>query len=193
VAGDEQQDRWLRAHGFEPARTFWRMSRAVPDAAAAAPAVPGVVVRPVRAGATADLVAVHQVVEEAFADHWNHHAREFAEWWRASRESAGHDLGLWWSAELDGQPVGALIATTQMVDEDALYVATLAVRRAARGRGVARALLRTVFAEARRRGLARVALTVDGDSPTGATALYRSEGMDVDFAMRVLQRPVQLG
>jgi len=57
---------------------------------------------------------------------------------------------------------------------------------------VARALLRTVFAEARRRGLARVALTVDGESPTGATALYRGEGMEVDFAMRVLQRPVQL-
>ena len=30
-------------------------------------------------------------------------------------------------------------------------------------------------------------------SPTGATALYRSEGMDVDFAMRVLQRPVTGG
>jgi predicted N-acetyltransferase YhbS len=140
-----------------------------------------------------DLEVVHAVVEEAFADHWNHHPREFAQWWRAQRESAGHDLDLWWLAELDGAPVGALLATTQMFGEGALFVATLGVRRCARGRGVARSLLRRAFGGARRRGLERVSLTVDDASPTGATALYRSEGMDVDFAMRVLQRPVTGG
>jgi mycothiol synthase len=189
VEGDEVQERWLRAAGFTPARTYWRMSRPVAGLGAAAVAVPGVVLRPVARG-TADVQTVHAVVEEAFADHWNHHPRDFAEWWRAQREGAGHDLSLWWLAEVHGEPVGALIATRQMEAEGALYVATLGVRRSARGRGVARSLLRQAFAEAVRRGLERVSLTVDGASPTGATALYRSEGMAVDFAMRVLQRPV---
>jgi mycothiol synthase len=189
VEGDEVQERWLRAAGFTPARTYWRMSRSVEGAGTTAVAAPGVVLRPVSAG-TADVEVVHAVVEEAFADHWNHHPRDFAEWWRAQREGAGHDLSLWWLAEFDGEPVGALLATRQMEAEGALFVATLGVRRSARGRGVARSLLRQAFAEAGRRGLERVSLTVDGASPTGATALYRSEGMAVDFAMRVLQRPV---
>jgi ribosomal protein S18 acetylase RimI-like enzyme len=189
VAGDAAQEGWLRAEGFTPVRTYWRMSRAV-DGGASRSTVPDVALRRVSVDGTADVEVVYAVVEEAFADHWNHHPRDFAEWWRAKRESAGHDLTLWWLAEVDGEPVGALVATTQMVGEGALYVATLGVRRAARGRGVARALLREAFAEAGRRGLERVSLTVDGASPTGATALYRSEGMDVDFAVSVLQRPV---
>lgn len=189
AAGDAVQERWLRAEGFTPARTYWRMSRAV-DVGTPPSTVPDVALRRVSVDGTTDVEVVHAVVEEAFADHWNHHPRDFPEWWRAKRESAGHDLALWWLAELDGEPVGALVATTQMVGEGALYVATLGVRRAARGRGVARALLREAYAEAGRRGLERVSLTVDGESPTGATALYRSEGMDVDFAMSVLQRPV---
>jgi mycothiol synthase len=189
VQGDAAQEGWLRAAGFTPARTYWRMSGAV-DGSSSASAAPGIAVRPVAGDEHADVQLVHAVVEEAFADHWNHHPREFEEWWRAKRESAGYDLGLWWLAELDGAAVGALIATTQMAGEGALYVATVGVRRAARGRGVARSLLREAFAEAGRRGLERVSLTVDGESPTGATALYRSAGMDVDFAFQVFQRRV---
>jgi mycothiol synthase len=190
VAGDEVQERWLRAAGFTPVRTYWRMSRSVDGLAEEAVAAPGVALRRVTTDGSVDIELVHALVEEAFADHWNHHPRDFTEWWRARREAAGHDLNLWWLAELDGQPVGALIATRQMEGDGALYVATLGVRRQGRGRGVARSLLREAFTEARRRGLERVSLTVDGASPTGATALYRSEGMAVDFAMGVLQRPV---
>jgi ribosomal protein S18 acetylase RimI-like enzyme len=190
VEGDEAQERWLRAAGFARVRTYWRMSRSVAGLAETSAAAPGVTLRKVVPDVSADIKLVHAMVEEAFADHWNHHPRTFAEWWRSRREGAGHDLDLWWLAELDGEPVGALIATRQMQDEGALYVSTLGVRRQGRGRGVARSLLREAFAEARRRGLERVSLTVDGASPTGATALYRSEGMTVDFAMGILQRPV---
>jgi mycothiol synthase len=191
VEGDEAQERWLRAAGFLPVRTYWRMSRGLDGVGPTPATAPGVVLRKVSAEGTADLELVHAVVEEAFADHWNHHPRTFPEWWRAKREGAGHDLDLWWLAEVDDEPVGALIATGQMVAESALYVATLGVRRSARGRGVARSLLREAYAEARRRGLDRVSLNADGASPTGATALYRSEGMTVDYAIAVLQRPVR--
>ena len=190
VEGDEVQERWLRAAGFTPVRTYWRMSRSVDGLPDTAVAAPGVALRRVTTEGAADVELVHALVEDAFADHWNHHPRDFAEWWRAKSEGAGHDLDLWWLAELDGRAVGALIATRQMEGEGALYLATLGVRRQGRGRGVARSLLREAFAEARRRGLERVSLTVDGASPTGATALYRSEGMAVDYAMGVLQRPV---
>jgi ribosomal protein S18 acetylase RimI-like enzyme len=57
------------------------------------------------------------------------------------------------------------------------WVATLGVRRAWRGRGIARSLLATAFAEYRRRGKRGVSLGVDAESPTGANRLYERVGM----------------
>jgi ribosomal protein S18 acetylase RimI-like enzyme len=51
--------------------------------------------------------------------------------------------------------------------------------RAFRGRGLARLLLQTAFAEFGRRGQLTVSLGVDADNPTGAVALYESVGMQV--------------
>jgi ribosomal protein S18 acetylase RimI-like enzyme len=58
------------------------------------------------------------------------------------------------------------------------FVKDLAVRPAYRGRGLGEALLRAVFAEFARRGVARVRLKVDAGNPTGAVRLYRRVGMD---------------
>jgi ribosomal protein S18 acetylase RimI-like enzyme len=114
----------------------------------------------------------------------------FEEWRRAKREAPGFDLDLWWVGELDGEPAGALIASTQAAEDATLYVASLGTLPHARGRGVAHSLLGRAFAEAAARGWSRVMLNVDGENPTGATALYRSVGMDVEFAMSAWHRTV---
>jgi ribosomal protein S18 acetylase RimI-like enzyme len=181
----------LSRHGFERVRTWWRMGRDVGPDHVWSP-VPGVVVRALdRSRLDDELATVHRILEAAFVDHWNHHAVGFDQWWRTKQESPGFDLDLWWLAELDGEPVGALIGSTQAAEDDALYVVSLGTRRQARGRGVGHALLDRAFAEVPARGWSRAMLNVDGENPTGATALYRSVGMEVEFAMSAWHRTVQ--
>jgi len=61
------------------------------------------------------------------------------------------------------------------------YIDYIGVNRAARGRGVAKALLHTVLTDAVERGHNRVGLEVDADSPTSADGLYRSMGWETDY------------
>ena len=68
------------------------------------------------------------------------------------------------------------------------YVGIIGVRRDWRGRGLAKALLLRTFGEFWQRGVTRVSLDVDADSPTGATRLYESVGMRVEGAMAVYER-----
>ena len=65
------------------------------------------------------------------------------------------------------------------VDPELGWVRLLGVRHSNRGQGVGRALLLRAFAQFRDRGMKRVGLGVDGESPTGANALYESAGMRV--------------
>jgi mycothiol synthase len=118
--------------------------------------------------------AVHRVIEEAFAD------------WRDAEEGTFED----WAAETFGRPgfapehIGVVAhgedvagAAVLVVEEGALWVDQLAVDRAHRGRGLARALLVHAFAMAWRAGLRRCRLSTD--SRTGARGLYEHVGMRV--------------
>lgn len=178
--GDAATARRLEAEGFEQARTFWRMRRPLQPADADPRTASGVRVRDVEAG---EVEIVHELIETAFADHWGHHRREFADWWRDTSTRHGFDLGLWWLAELDGAPVGVLVGSSQMAEEDAIFISWLGVLPHARGRGVAKSLLRKAFAVGLERGWSQAQLGVDSDSPTSAPQLYSSVGMTVAFAM----------
>ena len=68
------------------------------------------------------------------------------------------------------------------------YVALLGVRRAWRGLGLGKALLYRSFAEFWTRGVTRVTLGVDAESPTGATKLYERVGMEVESCMVVFEK-----
>lgn len=192
--GDERQARWLRDAGFERVRHWWQMSRPVtPDEADLVPDPArwedrGVVFRLVRRAGDgmpdeSDLRELHEVLEGAFVDHFNSSEETFEEFLHRLREDPGHRWDHWWLAELvdgaDGpepQPVGALVGTVSesTTGPDGSYVSYLGVLEAARGRGVAKGLLRTIIADAARRGRDRVGLEVDADSPTGAAGLYTS-------------------
>jgi ribosomal protein S18 acetylase RimI-like enzyme len=212
--GDERQQRWLADAGFERVRTWWQMTR--PVAADEVDLLPGagegVLIRTVRRQGTGmpdedDLRTVHDVLESAFADHFNSHTETFEEFLTRLREDPGHRWDHWWVAELvDGpepEPAGALVGSVLEDGPDpgpgsggaqrrgeGSYVEYLGVLPNARGRGVAKALLRTVVADAAALGRDRVGLEVDADSPTGADRLYVSMGWTTSYVTQSWHKDV---
>lgn len=195
---DERQHRWLAAAGFTKVRRWWQMDRPVrPDEASLVddPARwerDGVVVRLVDRAADgqpveADLRAVHDVLEAAFTDHFNAKPETFDEFLFRLREDPGHRWDHWWLAEVDGRPAGALVGTES---GSGSYVAYIGVIELARGRGVAKGLLRTIIADAAVRGRDHVGLEVDADSPTGADRLYRGLGWETSYVTESWHRDV---
>ncbi|WP_212721762.1 GNAT family N-acetyltransferase [Nocardioides dongxiaopingii] len=212
-SGDERQTAWLAASGFTKVRTWWQMSRPVtPDERDLVPSADdwegrGVRFRLVRRAGDGmpdegDLREVHDVLEEAFRDHFNSWEETFEEFLHRLREDPGHRWDHWWLAELvddgdrpDGagaEPVGALVGTVSesASGPDGSYVSYIGVREAARGRGVAKGLLRTIIADAAGRGRDRVGLEVDADSSTGADGLYTSMGWTTSYVTESWHRDV---
>ncbi|MCW2794604.1 GNAT family N-acetyltransferase [Nocardioides sp.] len=205
--GDERQARWLTGAGFEKVRTWWQMNRPVsPDEASLVPSPDsweqdGATFRRVRRAGGGlpdedDLRELHEVLEGAFVDHFNSREETFEEFLHRLREDPGHRWDHWWLAELSDtdtpQPVGALIGTVSEspTGPDGSYVSYLGVLAAARGRGVAKGLLRTIIADAAARGRDRVGLEVDADSSTGAAGLYTSMGWTTKYVTESWHRDV---
>ena len=143
-----------------------------------------------------DLRALHEVLEGAFVDHFNHYEETFEEFLHRLREDPGHRWDHWWLAELtDGpepQPVGTLVGTVSESSNgpDGSYVSYIGVLESARGRGVAKGLLRTIIADAASRGRNRVGLEVDADSATGAHELYLGMGWETSYVTQSWHRDV---
>lgn len=187
---DERLRSMLEPAGFTRARRWLQMSRPIgPGDTDLAETREGVVVRQVArrddgTPVAADLQAVYRMIEESFADHFNSYRESFPEFVGrlTSGDSARWDH--WWIAEVqkeDGSwwPGGGLVADVMPATATAgegTYLEYLGVHRSARGRGVAKALLNAAIRDAAERGLTRVGLEVDADSPTGADGLYRSMG-----------------
>jgi len=203
-ADDDRQHRWLAAAGFEKVRTWWQMTRPVSASRSASDAETGdgVRIRLVRREGTGlpeedDLRTVHDILESAFADHFNSHEETFDEFLFRLREDPGHRWDHWWIAELvDGgtpEPAGALVGSVSEgagQAPDGSYVEYIGVLQSARGRGVAKSLLATVVADAAARGRDRVGLEVDADSPTGAERLYLSMGWRTKYVTESWHRDV---
>jgi ribosomal protein S18 acetylase RimI-like enzyme len=210
---DARQQRFLADAGYRNVRTWWQMSRPVqPDEARpdAFPAPkPGVQVRRIALSPDglpdeADLHAVHDVLESSFADHFNSRSETFDEFLSRLRESPGHRWDHWWVAELTDsgapEPVGAVIASViapPMVETGApqpggSYLDYIGVLSSARGRGVAKSLLRAVVADAAQRGRDRVGLEVDADSPTRADQLYSSMGWRTTYMTQSWHKNIEV-
>jgi GNAT superfamily N-acetyltransferase len=206
--GDRDLATWFGEAGYRKTRTWLNMKRPVAADEEFPPPRQGVRVRRVgkhRLGdgttlpVAEDLQAVHRVLEESFEDHFNSYRESFAEFAQRLREDPGHRWDHWWLAlveddDHDWVPGGALVASVSPPDGSGRagsYVDYIGVHRRARGRGVAKALLGTVLADAATRGRNRVSLEVDADSPTGADGLYRSMGWETAYVTESWQRDLR--
>jgi mycothiol synthase len=187
LASDPAAPALYAAHGYEPERHFWRMVidlERAPD-----PRLPaGIELRLLRD--PDERRGLHETLEEAFEDHWEHRPRSFEEWSRRVLDVEGYDPSLVWVA-LEGEELVAANVCFWKRHGEWGWVGTLGVRPPWRRRGIAEALLETAFAEFFRRGEHRVALGVDAQSPTGATRLYEKAGMRVFWEAIVYEKELR--
>lgn len=115
-------------------------------------------------------------IQEAFRDLWQHQDVPYDEWASFVLEHKAFAAELSFLAFDDVEIVGAAITLN---DELGGWVQQVAVRRPWRNRGIALALLHSVFGELYKRGVADAGLEVDAESLTGATRLYERAGMRV--------------
>jgi mycothiol synthase len=163
-------DELYRPRGYETVRRFRRMVVELESAPDPDPP-PGVELRPLRPG---EEPAVHELLEEAFAEHWEHRRRSFDEYAERTFARDDYDPSLCGVAAADGELAGASLNWWKDVG-DWGWIGTIGIP--ARFRGIGEALMRWTFAEFVRRGEHRVALGVDAQNETGATRLYERLGM----------------
>ena len=173
-------------HGYSTVRRFRRLAIDL-DVQPAIPELPGVVLRPLQPGEERD---VHALLEHAFAEHWEHHAREFDEYARETFARDDFDPTLCVVAEADGTRTGASLNWWKEVG-DWGWIGTVGVLSAARGRGIGAALVLASFAEFWRRGERRVALGVDAQNETGALRLYERLGMRTLWEAPIWQKELR--
>lgn len=167
----------LVERGWEPVHTYARMTVELTGHQRAR-LVPGVIV-----DAASDATGrklVHELIDDAVAGHWDHRHLPFEQFDAGQAAREGHDPTLWYLAFVDDEPAGAVIARTP---GDSGLIAWLGTRERFRGRGVATALLTTVFAVLSERGIRRVHVDVDPGNTTNAMAVYERVGMQEQFRM----------
>ena len=171
--GDECTPKLFSRRGYEPAQYQFRMLAEL-SAAPEVPAIAGVEIRLFRD--PEERREVHAVLEDAFAFGRDDFRRRTYEEWAPHVFGREHfDPTLTWVATERERIVGANVCGWKEAG-DWGWIGTLGVLPSHRGRGIGEALLRTAFAEFRRRGERRVALGVAAHSES-ATRLYERAGM----------------
>ena len=174
----------FEARGYHEARRFYDMAIEL-DAEPVVPELPEpLVLEPYR---EEDARAFHAAMMESFQDHWEWHGSSFEEWQELRRGQHADADGPLWFVVRDGGELAAVVRNETNRGGGG-FVGLLGVRRPWRGRGLGKALLYRTFAEFWRRGVPRVSLGVDADSPTGATKLYESVGMEVETVSAVYEK-----
>ncbi len=181
----------LAAEGFVPIRFGYEMRRPLTGELPEHHLPEGLELRP---AVEADYRAVWEANEEAFLDHWGHRPATEEDF----REMCyGPDMSPWlWCVAWDGDQVAGVVMNAIFRDEnEQLGVARgwldrVSVRRAWRGRGLAKALCAESFRVLRREGAVEAWLGVDGSNPTGAVKLYEGLGFTVAKGWKVYGRPV---
>ena len=157
-------------YGFEMRRP---LDEPIPDAALPA----GIELRPVR---EADHRRIWDADVEAFRDHWEPRDRDESDY-DATFSYPDLDTSLWRVA-WDGDEVVGIVMNAIFREENATigldigWLEHVSVRRAWRGRGIAKALIASSLRALKERGMAIGALGVDGENQTGALRLYEGLG-----------------
>lgn len=167
--------------GMDVETIYWRMERALgADAPLEAPVVPdGVRIDKVDPNQDAVMERAYHLFHQTFSEHhgFEDTAMSLADYAETKRTAESYDADSWWFAYDGDDPVGLLIGDDRRVDSGVGYIGSVGVLKRERGRGIARALLLTAFADYEARGRTGVQLGVDTGNATGATRLYESVGM----------------
>lgn len=187
---DHQRLALLVEQNFSPLRYFLRMERPI-DGPLAPPQLPaGFTLRAVAGDHEAEAWA--ELFNLSFVDHWNFHPL-----------SAERLRGIWqeplYNRELDlvlVAPDGVLAAFCACErdpddPERAAWIEALGTRRGYRGLGLGRAVLLAGLAALQGAGAQVARLTVDAESPTGATRLYESAGFRETRRSVRMARPLE--
>jgi mycothiol synthase len=159
--------RLLHAAGYAPAQHYYRLRADLSE-------VPAPLDVALRTFESADVEAVHQLIQDTLGEVEGHTRLTLDQWRGKGVDKAGHDPSLWLLAEDESGIVGAGLG--ERWEDSTGYIAELGVVPRARGRGLGRALLLGLFAAFRRAGLTQAELSVHGRN-RGALALYESVGM----------------
>jgi ribosomal protein S18 acetylase RimI-like enzyme len=137
--------------------------------------------------------AGHQVITESFATQPDAIPHPYDEWVVSRESRSTYDWSCLTVLELDGRPVAVREWDRNFVNSDNCgYIGRIGVMPEARGRGLAKYLLKDQFALDAAAGLAGTLLHVDTSNPTPAVALYRAVGMRPDLVNDVWSRTLQL-
>ena len=179
--------RLLEGRGYEATRGTYVMEIDLKDEPPQPEWPDGISVRTFVPGG--DDRAVFEAVEDAFVDVWDRPRGTF-ERFVGMTENAYFDPSIWFLATEDGEIAGTVLC--KAVDGEG-WVDVVGVRRPWRRRGLGLALLRHAFGEYRRRGIRKVALSVDAESATGAPRLYERAGMRLQTGYVVYLKEIRPG
>jgi len=122
----------------------------------------------------------HDALEEGFAEEWGHTEEPFEAFAKRRLEEERFDPSLWTTVRAGGEIAAVLIADWKR-HGDGGWIASVAVRKPWRRRGLGAALLLRALGQLYERGERVVQLGVDAENATGATRLYERVGMHVAF------------
>jgi len=185
VAANRAKRELLRRHGYELARTVYRMSIDLLEGVPEAPPPDGLEIRPFRLDA--DEEVMFATMRDAFADHFRRSDEPFAAWKGRLLGHAGFLPELWWLAWDDaaGEAAGGVIAYDY---GDLGWIQGLGVRRPWRRRGLGAALLAHALGAFAARGQLRVDLGVDAEGATRPLRLYEQAGMRAGTAYELCRK-----
>jgi mycothiol synthase len=184
---NEKAQRLLESSGYAPVRGVYVMETELHEAPPQLRWPAGISVRtfvPKR-----DERATFEAVEDAFRDMWGR-PRGTLERFVGITQRQSFDPSLWFLA-VDGDEIAAVTLCKTLAGEG--WVDVVGVRRPWRNRGLGLALLRHALAEYHRRGIQKVALSVDAESITGAPRLYERAGMRVRESYAVYLKELRQG
>ena len=170
---NEPAQRLLQSLGYAPVRGVYVMETELDEAPPQPHWPEGISVRTLVPNQDERLL--FEAVEDAFRDMWGRPRGTFERFVDMTRAES-FDPTLWFLA-MDGDEIAGATLCKTLAGEGWIHV--VGVRRPWRNRGLGLAILRHALAEYQRRGVRKVALSVDAESITGAPRLYGRAGMRV--------------
>jgi mycothiol synthase len=185
---DELQRTLLSNRAFIASTTYQRMQiDHLGSISAPEPPVGAVI----RRGAPDDATrrTAQTVLNECFRGQFGFVARPYDEWHEAREIRSTFDWSQLTTLEIDGRAVAIRECSDDFIaSENCGYIGRLGVLEEARGRGLAKFLLRDAFALDAAAGRSGTILHVDTNNPTPALGLYLSVGMTATLAIDVWRR-----